>query len=248
MMILTSKNNPFVKSVVALKEKKGRKEQGLFLIEGKKMTQEALKSKLTVRKVIVAEGENAEFSGVETVCVSQEVFRHISDEKTPQGVLCLAEIPQKRVEPPKGKCLLLDGVSDPGNMGAILRTAHACGYGEVYLSSDCVDPYSPKAVRASMSGLFFTDIYIGEREEILSVLESTPIYVADFGGENVFKVEPAEKFVLALGNEANGVSAAVRSAANKTVTIPMQSTQESLNVAVAAGVCMYLLNGKELSK
>lgn len=211
------------------------------------MTQEALNSRLRVKFVVVAEGEETDY-GVETVIVSKDVFRHLSDEKTPQGVLCVAEIPEKRVLPPKGKCLLLDGVSDPGNMGAILRTANACGFDEVYLTDDCVDPYSPKSVRASMSGLFFPDIYIGNREELLAAFTGTPMFVADFGGDDVFKVEPPEKFVLALGNEANGVSETVRGAATKVVTIPMRQSQESLNVSVAAGVCMYLLCKKELSK
>jgi TrmH family RNA methyltransferase len=137
--------------------------------------------------------------------------------------------------------LLLDGVADPGNVGAIIRSANAAGYNEIYLVEGCADPYSPKSVRASMSGIFFTKLYFGAREEILSTLSGTPIVVADMDGENAFTFSAPEVFALAIGNEANGISALVQSAAAHTVKIPMQATQESLNAAVSAGILMYLL-------
>ena len=204
------------------------------------------------RPVRVFLSEDADFDKsvcpVETVVVSRDVFAKLTDEKTPQGVLCVAEIPKRELRSPKGKCLLLDGVSDPGNMGAILRTANACGYDEIYLTDDCTDPYSPKSVRASMSGVFYPDLYFGRREEILSVLKSVPVYVADLDGENVFTFTPQEKFALVIGNEANGVSKTVKDAADKKINIPMSRNQESLNAAVAASVCMYLLKKDEFSK
>ena len=92
-----------------------------------------------------------------------------------------------------------------------------------------------------MSGVFFTKLYVAERDEILSVLNGIDVLVADMNGENVFNFVAPEKFALVIGNEANGVSAQVRKVATRTLRIPMQSTQESLNAAVAAGVSMYLL-------
>lgn len=247
-MIITSKNNPLVKETAALKEKKARKEQGLFLIEGKKMVNEALKSGLEVVRVFLSQEAEQEDFGVETVTVPKEVFAKLSDEKTPQGVLCVAKIPTRALSAPTKPCLFLDGVADPGNMGAIIRTANAAGYERLYLTNDCTDPYAPKAVRASMSGIFSVEIYFGEREELLSALAKTPIYVADLDGENVFTVEPKEVFALVIGNEANGVSNIVRNGADKKITIPMSQNQESLNAAVAAGISMYLLKKEEFSK
>ena len=243
-MILTSKNNPLIKETAALKDKKARKEMGMFLVEGRKMAVECQKSDFEIDRIFVAEsytGENP-FSEAQTVCVSDDVFRFLSDEKTPQGILCRVKIPNNALMAPKGKCLLLDGVADPGNVGTIIRTANAAGYEEIYLTEECADPYSPKSVRASMSGVFFTKIYRAPRAEILSVLSEIPVVVADMGGANVFSFHPPKRFALAIGNEANGISEAVHKAATHTVRIPMQTTQESLNAAISAGIIMYVLS------
>ncbi|MBR2646270.1 MAG: RNA methyltransferase [Clostridia bacterium] len=243
MMILTSKNNPLVKETAALKEKKGRKEQGMFLVEGSKMVSECARSGYEIERVFVAEGYMGSTPCAEDkiVRVSDDVFRYLSDEKTPQGILCRAKIPALPLDAPKGRCLLLDGVADPGNVGAIIRTANAAGYDEVYLTKTCADPYAPKSVRASMSGVFFTKLYFGERTEILTALGDTPILAADMDGENVFSFHAPKKFALVIGNEANGVSDEVFSHATHTVKIPMRETQESLNAAVSAGIIMYVL-------
>ena len=249
-MILTSKNNPLIKETAALKEKKARKEQGMFLVEGRKMAVECQRSSFEIDRVFVAEsyeGENP-FSEEKTVCVSDDVFRFLSDEKTPQGILCRIKIPTRTLTAPKGQCLLLDGVADPGNVGTIIRTANAAGYEEIYLTEECADPYSPKSVRASMSGVFFTKIYRANRAEILSVLSETPIVVADMGGENVFSFTPPKRFALAIGNEANGISEMVQARATHTVKIPMQASQESLNAAISAGIIMYVLNKDEFEE
>ena len=246
-MILTSKNNPLIKETAALKEKKARKELGMFLVEGRKMAVECRNSDFEIDRVFVAEsyeGKNP-FSEKETVLVSDDVFRFLSDEKTPQGILCRVKIPSRALTAPAGKCLLLDGVADPGNVGTVIRTANAAGYGEIYLTDECADPYSPKSVRASMSGVFFTKIYRAPRTEILSVLADTPIIVADMGGANVFHFTAPKRFALAIGNEANGISKEVRESASHTVKIPMQATQESLNAAISAGIIMYVLNKDE---
>lgn len=242
-MVLTSKNNPIIKETAALKEKKGRKEHNLFLVEGWKMARECQKSDFEIERVFVSESYEGEipFSEDLLVRVSDDVFRYLSDEKTPQGILCRARIPSPLLTPPSGKCLFLDGVADPGNLGAILRTANAAGYKEAYLTKECADPYSPKSVRASMSGVFFTRIYRAERSEILSVLKEIPILIADMGGSNVFSYVPPKQFALVIGNEANGVSDEVRKAAFHAVKIPMQDTQESLNAAISAGIIMYVL-------
>lgn len=247
-MILTSKNNPLIKETASLKEKKGRKELGLFLVEGRKMVAECKKSPIEIERVFVSESYAGElpFEEGEIVRVSDDVFRFLSDEKTPQGILCRARIPQDTVLPPQGKCIFLDGVADPGNVGAILRTANAAGYTQVYLTTECADPYAPKSVRASMSGLFFTQLCRGTRAEILSALKGTPVIVADMDGENVFTFTSPKEFTLVIGNEANGISNETQSIATHTVKIPMRETQESLNAAVSAGIIMYVLNQENL--
>ncbi len=245
IMIITSKNNPLVKETATLKDKKGRKQLGAFLVEGRKMSEECLSGDMIVEKVFVTDGVSLPFPVDEDklVIVSEDVMRHLSDEKTPQGILCRVKTPAYPLRAPKGNCLFLDGVADPGNMGAIIRTANAAGYDELYLTRECTDPFSPKSVRASMSGVFFTKLYIADRAEILSVLKEADVslVVADMGGVNVFSFTPPKQFALVIGNEANGISEEVRLSARHTVKIPMRATQESLNAAVAAGISMYAL-------
>lgn len=249
-MILTSKNNPLIRETASLKEKKGRKELNMFLVEGRKMSLECEKSDLEIECAFLSETYDGEApkTATRTVRVSEDVLRYLSDEKTPQGIVCRVRIPDTGLTAPKGRCLLLDGVADPGNVGTILRTANAAGYTQAYLTNDCADPFSPKSVRASMSGVFFTKVCRGEREEILSVLEGMPIIVADMNGKNLFSYPVPEKFALVIGNEGNGVSDVVKASATDTVRIPMRKTQESLNAAISAGIMMYFLQKNEFSE
>lgn len=251
--VITSKSNPLVKEAALLKDKKGRKERGAFLAEGEKMTAECLAAHMRVERVFFAENyagkhaqriysllkENGVDEGRITV-LSQSAFACVSEEKTPQGVLCEVKIPYAEPKPPEGDSLLLDGVADPGNLGTIIRTANAAGYREIY-AVNCADAYSPKCVRSSMSGIFFTSLYNVSLNEALRLLQGVPIVAADMGGQNVFSFSAPEKIALAVGNEANGLSEEVRRAAAYTVAIPMRGKQESLNAGVAAAVCMYAL-------
>lgn len=251
--VITSKNNPVVKRAASLKDKKGRREYGAFLVEGEKMTAECLDSEIDVLRVYFCENYAGKYEkrildaikrrGLQEdkiVRLSSSAFACLSEEKTPQGVICEALMPKNEIQEPTGDSLLLDGVSDPGNLGTIIRTANAAGYKEIYLVS-CADAYSPKCVRSSMSGVFFTKLYNADRETTLSVLKNTPVLAADMGGENVFTCDAPERFVLAIGNEANGLSEEVKNAAAKTIAIPMSGEQESLNAGIAAAVCMYTL-------
>ncbi len=220
------------------------------MVEGRKMAEECQKSRLQIERVFYASGYSGElpFQKELLVEVSEDVFRFLSDEKTPQGVLCRVKLPQNELLLPEGKCLLLDGVADPGNVGTIVRTANAAGYTRIYMTDDCADPYAPKSVRASMSGVFFTELCRGERAEIVRKLQGTPVVVADMDGENAFSFAPPESFTLVIGNEANGVSEEARTLASHTVKIPMRENQEILNAAVSAGILMYLLNKAEFTK
>ena len=116
----------------------------------------------------------------------------------------------------------------------------ASDFGEIYLA-ECADAYSPKCVRASMSGIFFTKLYTLSREELPALFAGENILAADMGGENVFAFRAEGKIALAIGNEANGLSDVVKKLTAATVAIPMRGTQESLNAGVAAAVCMYAL-------
>lgn len=242
-MVIISRNNPTVKELAALKEKKGRRERGTFLAEGEKMVRECVESGLNIVRLAVREDYAGETYSLPVVTLGEDAFRAVCDEKTPQGIAAEVIIPSFPLEAPKKSCLLLDGVSDPANVGAIVRTAVAAGYEEVYLA-DCADPFSPKSVRASMSGVFFAKLMRGTREEALQALVGVPLIAADMGGENIFTFVPPQLFCLCIGNEGNGLSGEVRSAASHTVRIPMGEHTESLNAAVSAGILMYELKNQ----
>lgn len=242
-MVIVSKNNPQVKELSSLKEKKGRRERGAFLVEGEKMVRECVRSGMKVLRLAVREGYEGDTYSLPCLTLGDDAFRAVCDEKTPQSIVAEVEIPSPALRPPKAPCLLLDGVSDPANVGAIIRTTVASGFGEIYLAS-CADPFAPKSVRASMSGVFFATLYRGERAEILSALEGVELIAADMDGENVFRFEPPARYALCIGNEGNGLSEEVARLAKITVRIPMDGRTESLNASVAAGIFMYLFKKK----
>lgn len=246
-MVIISKNNPQVKELSSLKEKKGRRERGSFLVEGEKMVRECVKSGMRVLRVAVREGYEGDTYSLPCLTLGEDAFRAVCDEKTPQSIVAEVALPRPVLRAPEAPCLLLDGVSDPANVGAIIRTAVAAGFEEIYLAS-CADPFAPKCVRASMSGVFFATLYRGERAEILPMLRDIPLIAADMDGENVFRFQPPERYALCIGNEGNGLSEEVAALAGMTVRIPMGGHTESLNAAVAAGIFMYLFKKKSFER
>lgn len=237
-MVITSKINPLIKKIASLSEKKYRKLCGEYLVEGLKPVRECISSGGEVTSVICTEENVGSFA--DAVVVSREVFSYISSEKTPQGVIATVKIPGTQVAPPKGRCILLDRLQDPGNVGTIIRTANAAGYEDIYLIN-CADPFSPKVVRASMSGIFFVRIHEGSAKEVLDALSGVPLISADMQGENIFSFVPPKKFCLCIGNEGKGLSDEIISAGSHTVSIPMRSSCESLNAAISAAIAMYAL-------
>ncbi len=240
--MITSKQNSLIKEIRSLSDKKFRDRLGVFVIEGVKPVKEAMALGLSVRNIVCTEkGLNQiPLSELNVETVTEEVFSYISEESTPQGVLAVVYKPAFALQKPKGKCLFLDGVADPANVGAIIRTAVAAGYADIYTTLDCADPYSQKAVRASMSGIFRARVYRADREELLSII-NLPIVVADMNGENVFNAKIQGDFCLVIGNEGRGVSETLKNLASVVVSIPMENGMESLNAAVSAGILMYNL-------
>ncbi len=237
-MLISSKANPTVKHASSLAEKKFRKEFGEFLVEGIKAVDECISSGAETVRIICT--ENLADKYPEALIVTEQVFGYISTEKTPQGVIAVVKTPQNNLTAPEGGCLLLDRIQDPGNIGTIIRTANAAGYKDIYLVN-CVDPFSPKAVRASMGGIFYVNLHFGTYEEVFGALKDVKIITGDMGGEDVFKFISPETFCLCIGNEGNGVSEEVTSRSDYTVKVPMRETCESLNAAVSAAIIMYAL-------
>ena len=239
--MITSKDNSTVRRIRSLKEKKGRQEYGQYLAEGVKQVREACLSGAEVETVIVSESYEGEtFLPERTETVTDILFGKLSDERTPQGILAAVKIPDCTPRAPGGRCLLLDGIADPGNLGTILRTANGAGYRDLYLSG-CTDPFAPKCVRSAMSGLFFVRLHIANPETLFGALGGVPLIAADMRGESMYSFAAPEQFCLCIGNEANGLSERVRGLCGRAVSVPLADTCESLNAAVAAGILMYQL-------
>ena len=241
-MILTSRNNPLIKETAALKEKKGRKEQGFFLVEGVKMVSECKRSGLEIGRTFVSESYRGE-TDENAICVSDEVFAFLSDEKTPQGILCSVRIPKPSLCPPKESCLLLDGVSDPAIWvrSFVPPTRRDTAR---FISSACTDPYSPKSVRASMSGIFLREAVYGDAgSEVLSRrFRALPDRRGGYGRGKYFFLSGRPQNSLWRSatrptdfrrkfSERRGIYAAHPHA---------RTAQESLNAGIAAGIAMYL--------
>ena len=251
MESLTSLKNPKIVAWRGLKDRKSRKESGCFLVEGRKMVEEALASSFLVETVLVGESHAQDFcvpENVEAYLLPDHVLAAVCDTKTPQGI---AAIVRMQTVQAAGSCLLaLDDVQDPGNVGTILRTADAAGFDGVIMSDKCADVFSPKVLRATMGSIFRMPITITDhladtlhtmREEGWSILSS------QLDGTPFFHREPVgEKFCLIIGNEGNGVSPAVQAEATHRLRLPMRGGAESLNAAIAAGIMMYdLMRDKE---
>lgn len=241
---ITSLKNPKVTAWKALKDRKGRRESGCFLVEGRKMVEEALASAFDVETVLVQEGmELPEGLTMPVYELPAHVLAAVCDTKTPQGIAAVVRMKEQSA---LGKhIVVLDGVQDPGNVGTIIRTADAAGLDGVLLSNQCADVFSPKVLRATMGSIFrmnlrTTDDLPGEltklREKGYSILSSqldgTPFYERE---------KVAERFALIIGNEGNGVSEQVQQTATHRVRLPMRGGAESLNAAIAAAIMMYEL-------
>ena len=243
---ITSAKNPLIRDMKALNQRKGRVEQGRFLVEGEKMIREALSCGLTIRDALTLEAHAGFASSLNAraFIVPEGLLQAVCDTKSPQGICASFDLPEPT---PLGdapdKIVALDGVQDPGNLGTIWRTADAAGFGALLLGAGCADPLSPKVQRAAMGSGFRVPFMTAE--DLPAALEAMKaagwtVIASDLHGMDFYRrPDPGERFVLVIGNEARGISDATRRAADMLLKLPMRGGAESLNAAVAAGIMMY---------
>jgi len=243
--------NAEIRQLKQLKDKAGRQETGLFLVEGQKMIQEALSSGLELY-ALLADADAEEFASQiakkarRSAIVSRSVLEAVCDTKTPQGVCGAFHMPKPiRLEEIQGSIVALDGVQDPGNVGTIWRTADAAGLRAMLLAPGCADPLSPKVQRAAMGSGFrvpflWAEDFAGALAELRA--RGMSVVASALDAEDFYHAErPRGDFALVVGNEARGISEEARREANIVVKLPMRGGAESLNAAVAAGILMYAL-------
>ena len=240
---ITSRKNAFIQQVRRLfTSRKERQQAGLFVADGTKLLQEAVRFWDGLDTVILTEGVEAQVPDhVRVVTVTPEIMEYISPMETPQGALFLCKLPQQADFMPKSGMLLLDGIQDPGNIGTILRTADALDI-PVALLEGCADPYSHKVVRASMGAVFRTPVVQTTWAEAQAACKAAgiPIGVTALSdrAEDLRSAQLLQMAVV-IGSEGQGVRKEILESTDRELIIPMNPHCESLNAAIAAAIVMW---------
>lgn len=241
-----------------LQRRKARERHGLFIAEGVRTVEELLKSTLTVRAVLTGPDlaanaraaillETAEARRLPVEALGERDFASAAETESPQGVVAIAEVPARTLDGlPRTetlRLLVLDALQDPGNVGTILRTAAALGTTATFSLPGTVDLWNAKVVRSAMGAHFHHPCLAGTWDELDTFRRDRglELWAADAAGTSVDELAPPSHLGLVVGNEGAGLSSASRTRADKLVALPIASTVESLNVAVATGILLYQL-------
>lgn len=256
---LASSANPLLKNVRSLHDRSGRKKSGLFLLEGAKLLEEALRNDVVVQDVIVSRSfwQNGlpgmpQFDLEELVVVEDNVFTQLATTETPQGILATAEISKHELsavlKQKNALLLVADTVQDPGNLGTIARAGLAFGATALILTKGTVDPFSPKVVRSAMGALFalpvVCDLPFDQLADELKQHE-IPLFALDQNADqSLWTAEFPSRLALVFGNEGNGMKDEDMDKADKVLSIPISERSESLNVAMAASIALSFISSK----
>lgn len=241
--LITSRKNPLLQQVKRLlTSRKEREEAGLFVADGTKLLQEAIRWWPGLDTVILSQDVKMEIPrNVRTVVVPRDVMESVSPMQSPQGAMFLCRLPEKKTFVPKPGMILLDGIQDPGNLGTILRTADALQI-PVALLEGCADPYSHKVVRASMGGVFRMDVVQTTWTEAKVACRAAGIPVGVTALNDAAKdlrEAPLKTMAVVIGSEGQGVRWEILAEAQQALIIPMNPNCESLNAAIAAAIVMW---------
>ena len=235
---MLSKNQ--IKLITSLKHKKYRIELQLFVAEGIKGVNEFLYSNSKLEKLFCTEDVYSSFKKFDPQIISETELSKISGLTTPNKVLGLFKIPEVAKIDEEGLILMLDDISDPGNLGTIIRLCDWFGVKQLVCSNNTVDCYNQKVVQATMGSLVRIPITYCDLKEFLKQTQ-LPIYGAVMDGDNVYSTNLEQNAILVMGNESNGISQKIASLINTQITIPRHSETtitESLNVATATAILL----------
>ncbi len=267
--VITSRQNPTVKRICALLDKKARKKERLFRFDGIKLLGEAVKKGIEIELIAVSdavsEGIWLQISSLiecgaiakdKIIYVSEQIFDKMSEENAPEGVITVARFIDKRhraissvqdyTEDREKRILLAESLRDPGNLGTVIRSSAALGIDKLIITDDCADLYNPKTVRAAMGGLFSLDIDVVAQSELPALIVNLKnngrrIYATALteNARLIGDIELARGDAFVIGNEGHGLSETTVLAASGVAIIPMTEGSESLNAAAAAAICIW---------
>lgn len=250
---IQSKDNKTIKHIISLQQRKYRQRFGEYIVEGIRAVTD-IGNKGYLRSIFIRESKQSElepliqkgFTVSSIYIVQDPIFNKIEHSVNGQGILgiakkCVNDLHSFVVE--DGLYIALDGVQDPGNLGTIIRTAVAVGAKGIFLLKGTVDPYNEKCVRSTMSALcnipIFEDVTLSEFYDLVKD-NTIKTYVTSLNNAKPYHtISYAKRTMVILGNEGNGVSRDIIEMCDQTITIPMYGDIESLNVSIAAALCMY---------
>ena len=243
-------NNSQLKYIKSLNRSKNRKELGVFFIEGKRLIESAILYGADIKNIYMTHdffAQNATLvdsilkKNLNHTVIKTKQIEQISFTKTSSGIGAICKMPEKNILPLDNKCwLFLDGISDPGNMGTILRSAAYFNFINIALSKKCVDPFNPKVIRAGMGAHFRVSLIM---DTDLNQFKPTHLLIgADQRGKNYKNFQYPEKYVIIFGNEAHGLTEDSLKSLDQFVSIEKKGFGESLNVASASSIIMHFLS------
>ncbi len=241
-MIIESKENKKIKYINKLRNNKFMNEERKFIVEGFHLIEEAYNAGILLETISVDELDY----NVPNVLVTQNIMNYISILPSSSNAIGICKFTEEKKI--GNKVIVLDNLQDPGNIGTIIRSANAFNFDTIVLSDTSVNKYNDKLIRASQGMLFKTNVITRNLVKFLSEIkkENYKICITDVtNGKKINTIKNEDKVIIVMGNEGQGVSDYVRNYADTNIYIPMNSTCESLNVAVATSIIMYELNKED---
>lgn len=251
MILIESKDNTLFKNTKKLKERRNRQKEGKFIIEGFRLVQEAFKANCNIEYIVINESGKSKLNDylsdyvdrIKIYEMRDDLFNTLISTEHPQGILAVAKIMDKQIEENIGEFYLLcDKVQDPGNLGTIIRTAHAAGVNGIILTKGTVDIYNDKVLRSTMGSIFYLPIVYDDELNFLMKLKNEGFSLVATSLEDskdFFEQDISGKIILSVGNEGNGISDEIFELADKKVKIPMPGGAESLNVSIATSIILF---------
>jgi TrmH family RNA methyltransferase len=235
---MVSKNQ--IKRITSLLQKKYRKQEQLFFVEGVKGVQELLDSNFELVELFTTNNELFSVDKSKVYAITESELLKISALTTPNTCLALFKIPAAVSIEEKGLLVALDDVRDPGNLGTIIRLCDWFGIKTLFCSEESVDVYNPKVVQATMGSISRVNVVYGNLEQLLTTTK-LPVFGTFMDGNNIYKETLPNEGIIVMGNEANGISKAIENLVSERIAIPrfgdLQAT-ESLNVATATAIIL----------
>ena len=262
MEFIQSKDNKTIKHIISLGQRKNRQKSGEYIVEGIRSIRD-IAAMGAVKTILIRESKSQDknvldllaldaVQSVPTYIVQDPVFDKVDNTVNGQGVVAIVAKPKHDIDSVEdGLYITLDGVQDPGNLGTIIRTAVAAGVKGIFLMKGTVDPFNDKTVRSTMSALhkipLYEDVTLSMLHDIVAESNMTTYVTALEDSEPYHSVDYAKRTMLVLGNEGNGVTPEVMNLCTNRIMIPMYGDMESLNVSVAAALCMYKVQEQLMS-